>query len=172
MVFILYKPYLLSPYTNSTPKPTPYRKLCAFLLSQKNEFSMIYKPFELWGHWNCPHKSPSPWNTCHVIIQICPHKPHKHARTPPPPPTHTHTRVCTHTHPSLSSLEMLLLRSNIRTAKGLSGFAFLKPNAKRNNHLLHSCVNNELTQLYFPLKMTLLHTCTTRLFKNTSAWSV
>ncbi len=48
MVFILYKPYFLSPYNNPTPKPTPYRKLCAFLLSQKkNEFCMIYKRFEL-----------------------------------------------------------------------------------------------------------------------------
>ncbi len=36
MVFILYKPYFLSAYTNPTPKPTPYRKLSAFLLSQKN----------------------------------------------------------------------------------------------------------------------------------------
>ncbi len=26
MVFILYKPYFLSPYTNPTPKPTSYRK--------------------------------------------------------------------------------------------------------------------------------------------------
>uniref|UniRef100_A0A8C1YXU8 NCK interacting protein with SH3 domain n=1 Tax=Cyprinus carpio TaxID=7962 RepID=A0A8C1YXU8_CYPCA len=28
MVFILYKLYILSPYTNPTPNPTPYRKLC------------------------------------------------------------------------------------------------------------------------------------------------
>ncbi len=31
LVFILYKLYLLSPYTNPTPKPTPHRKLSAFL---------------------------------------------------------------------------------------------------------------------------------------------
>uniref|UniRef100_A0A673K417 Ig-like domain-containing protein n=1 Tax=Sinocyclocheilus rhinocerous TaxID=307959 RepID=A0A673K417_9TELE len=48
MVFILYKLYVLLPYTNPTPKPTPYRKLCAFL--QKNSLCMIYKRFEKWGH--------------------------------------------------------------------------------------------------------------------------
>ncbi len=52
MVFILYKPYFLSPYTNPTPKPTPYRKLCAtlYLKKKKKSFCMIYKPFEIWGH--------------------------------------------------------------------------------------------------------------------------
>ncbi len=49
MVFILYKLYVLLPYTYPTPKRL-----------------MIYKHFELWGHWKCPHKSPSPCNT-HVI---------------------------------------------------------------------------------------------------------
>ncbi len=31
----LYKPYFPSPYTNPTPKPTPYRKLCAFYFLKK-----------------------------------------------------------------------------------------------------------------------------------------
>ncbi len=35
MVFLLYKLYFLSPYTNPTPKPTPHRKLYAFLDFQK-----------------------------------------------------------------------------------------------------------------------------------------
>ncbi len=35
MFFILYKQYFLSPYTN-TPKPSPYRKLYAFLDLKKN----------------------------------------------------------------------------------------------------------------------------------------
>ncbi len=35
MVFILYKLYVLLPYNNPTPKLSPYRKLSAFLLSQK-----------------------------------------------------------------------------------------------------------------------------------------
>ncbi len=40
---------------------------------ENNSLCMIYKRFELWGHWKCPHKSPSPCNTCHtcVIIQMC-----------------------------------------------------------------------------------------------------
>ncbi len=44
-----------------------------FYFPSKNSLCMIYKHFELWGHWKCPHKSPSPCNTCHthVIIQIC-----------------------------------------------------------------------------------------------------
>ncbi len=32
------------------PKPTPNRKLSAFLLSQKNSLCMIYKLFEIWEH--------------------------------------------------------------------------------------------------------------------------
>ncbi len=35
--FILYKPYFLSPYTNPKPKPTPYRKICAFFISPKKK---------------------------------------------------------------------------------------------------------------------------------------
>ncbi len=41
-----------------TTKLSPHRRLCAFLLSPKNSLCMIYKHFELWGHWECPHKSP------------------------------------------------------------------------------------------------------------------
>ncbi len=37
MVFILYKLYFLPLYNNPTPKPTPNRKLCAFLLSQEKK---------------------------------------------------------------------------------------------------------------------------------------
>ncbi len=78
MVFIQYKPYFLSPYTNPTPKPTPYRKLCAVLLSQKKAFCMIYKPFEILGTWGnvlirhlllvIPMSYP-----CHYT-NLCPHK--------------------------------------------------------------------------------------------------
>ncbi len=50
MVFILYKPYVLLPYTNPTPNASPYRKLSAFLLSPKNSFCINYKRFEIWGH--------------------------------------------------------------------------------------------------------------------------
>ncbi len=37
MVFILYKLYVLLPYNNPTPKPTPYSKLSAVLLSQQQK---------------------------------------------------------------------------------------------------------------------------------------
>ncbi len=80
MVFILDKPYFLLPYTNPTPKPTPYRKLCIFTFSKKkNSSCMIYKPFKKWGHEiMSSYKLPSPRHT-HVIIQnLCPHMSHKH----------------------------------------------------------------------------------------------
>ncbi len=31
MVFVLYRPYILLPYTNPTPKLSPHRRLFAFL---------------------------------------------------------------------------------------------------------------------------------------------
>ncbi len=55
---------------------------------KKIKFCMIHKPFELWGHWKCPHKSPFPCNT-HVIIQICVLINHINM--------HTHTHTHTHT---------------------------------------------------------------------------
>ncbi len=58
--------------------------LCIFTFSKKKSFCMIYKPFELWGHWKYP---------CHYT-NLCHHKPHKHAHTH----THTHTLPFSHTH--------------------------------------------------------------------------
>ncbi len=48
----------------------------------------------------CPHKSPSPCNTCHthVFIQICVLICHKNTHTQTHTQTHTHTRAHTHTH--------------------------------------------------------------------------
>ncbi len=59
---------------------------------------MIYKPFELWGHWKCPHKLPSRCNTyviypCHYT-NVCPHKSQKHAHSDSLWHTHTHTHCC------------------------------------------------------------------------------
>ncbi len=94
MVFILYKLYVLLPYTYPTPKLSPHRRRCISIFPQKNSLCMIYKHFKLWGHWKCPHKSPSPCNTCHthVIIQICVLINHINM------PTHTHTHTHTHSH--------------------------------------------------------------------------
>ncbi len=58
MVFILYKLYVLLPYTYPTPKLSPHRRRCISIFPQKNSLCMIYKRFKLWGHWKCPHKSP------------------------------------------------------------------------------------------------------------------
>ncbi len=101
MVFILYKLYVLLPYTYPTPKLSPHRRQCISIFPQKNSLCMIYKRFKLWGHWKCPHKSPSPCNTyvmpCHYT-NLCPHKPHKHAHTHTETHTHAYTQRDTHTH--------------------------------------------------------------------------
>jgi len=61
MGFLLYKPYFLSPYTNPTPKPTPHRKLSAFLDFQYTPFCVIYKLDSSWGPKKCPHKVKIYW---------------------------------------------------------------------------------------------------------------
>ncbi len=50
MVFILYKLYVLLPYTYPTPKLSPHRRRCISIFPQKNSLCMIYKRFKLWGH--------------------------------------------------------------------------------------------------------------------------
>ncbi len=67
MVFILYKLYVLLPYTYPTPKLSPHRRRCISTFPQKNTHCMIYK---LWGHWKCPHKSPSPCNTYVIPMSL------------------------------------------------------------------------------------------------------
>ncbi len=95
MVFILYKLYVLLPYTNPTPKLSPHRRRCISTFTQKNSLCMIYKHFKYGDTENVlinhlllviPMLYP-----CHYT-NVCPHKPHKHAHT------HTHTRTQTHTH--------------------------------------------------------------------------
>ncbi len=71
MVFILYKLYVLLPYTYPTPKLSPHRRRwCISIFPQKNSLCMIYKHFKLWGHWKCPHKSPSPCNTYVIPMSL------------------------------------------------------------------------------------------------------
>ncbi len=50
MVFILYKLYVLLPYTYPTPKLSPHRRLCISTFPKKTSPCMIYKRFEKWGH--------------------------------------------------------------------------------------------------------------------------
>ena len=99
MIFILYKLYILSPYTNPTPKPTHHRKLSAFLHFQKNSFCMIYKLVYPWGPlFRSPLWHESPW--------VCVHSgwsPHRDRKTWPRI-AHTHKHTHTHTHiPALQS---------------------------------------------------------------------
>ncbi len=70
MVFILNKLYVLLPYTYPTPKLSPHRRRCIYIFPQKNSLCMIYKHFKLWGHWKCPHKSPSPCNTYVIPMSL------------------------------------------------------------------------------------------------------
>ncbi len=70
MVFILYKLYVLLPYTYPTPKLSPHRRRCISTFPQKNVLCMIYKRFKLWRHWKCPCKSPSPCNTYVIPMSL------------------------------------------------------------------------------------------------------
>ncbi len=70
MVFILYKLYVLLPYTYPTPKLSPHRRRCISIFPQNNSLCMIYKRFKLWGHWKCTHKSPSPCNTYVIPMSL------------------------------------------------------------------------------------------------------
>ncbi len=70
MVFILYKLYVLLPYTYPTPKLSPHRRRCISTFPPKYSLYMIYECFELWGHWKCPHKSPFPCNTCVIPMSL------------------------------------------------------------------------------------------------------
>ncbi len=55
MVFILYKLYILSPYTAPIPKPNHHRRHSAILHFQKTSLSLIYKAGFLMGTKKCPH---------------------------------------------------------------------------------------------------------------------
>ncbi len=41
-----------------------------FCFPKKISLCVIYKHFELWGHWKCPHESPSPCNTCVLPMSL------------------------------------------------------------------------------------------------------
>ncbi len=93
MVFILYKLYVLLPYTYPTPKLSPHRRHCAFLFSLKKTHSVWFISILNYGDTEnvlinhlllvIPMLYP-----CHYT-NLCPHKPHKHAQTH----THTHTHM-------------------------------------------------------------------------------
>ncbi len=95
MVFILYKLYILSPYTAPIPKPIHHRRHSAILHFQKTSLSLIYKLVSSWGPKNVPTRTRI-LDIAIVVGTFCPHNvgftwtTHTH--------THTHTRTHTHTH--------------------------------------------------------------------------
>ncbi len=93
MVFILYKLYVLLPYTYPIPKLSPHRRLYISTFPQKTSPCMIYKRLKSGDMGQCPEKSPSPCNTCHtcVIIQI-----YVLILSQKRTHTHTHTHSLTH----------------------------------------------------------------------------
>ncbi len=112
MVFILYKPYFLSPYTNPTPKPTPYRK------------------YGDMGKY--PHKSSSPCNTYVIPMSLY--------KCVSSYVTNTHTHTHTHTHTLLNQTEsgfdvaklsqnsgLLVVPRIAKSTKGGRAFSYLAP---------------------------------------------
>ncbi len=89
MVFVLYKLYFISSYTNPTPKPTLRRKHNAYLDFQKTSFCMIYKIFPHGDLKNVPTRSKFTGTT----IRVGTFGPHNVINT-----RYTHTHTHTHTH--------------------------------------------------------------------------
>ncbi len=77
MVFLLYRPYILSPYTNPTPKLSPHRRLFAFLHFQKTSFCVIYK---LVYRWRPQFRSP-PWHKSPWVCVYSGLSPHRYIKT-------------------------------------------------------------------------------------------
>ncbi len=115
MVFILYKLYVLLPYTYPTPKLSPHRRWCISIFPQKKTHSVWFISILNYGDTEnvlinhlllvIPMLYP-----CHYT-NLCPHKPHKHAHTHTH--THTHTNTHTHTHTHTHTLVFMVNRDSI-----------------------------------------------------------
>ncbi len=90
MVFLLYRPYILLPYTNPTPKLSPHRRHFAFLDFQKTSFCMIYKLVYPWG----PQFRSPPWHKSPWVCVYSGLSPHRYIKTST---HHTHSLTLTHT---------------------------------------------------------------------------
>ncbi len=86
MVFILYKLYVLLPYTYPTPKLSPHRRRCISIFPQKTHSVWFISALNYGDTENVlinhlllviPMLYP-----CYYT-NLCPHKPHKHAHTNP-----------------------------------------------------------------------------------------
>ncbi len=96
MVFILYKLYVLLPYTYPTPKLSPHRRRCISTFPPKTHTVWFISVLNYGDTENVlinhlllviPMSYP-----CHYT-NLCPHKPHKHAHTHRHTHTHTHTQL-------------------------------------------------------------------------------
>ncbi len=72
MVFILYKLYILSPYTAPIPKPNHHRRHSAILHFQKTSLSLIYKLVSSWGPKNVPTRTRI-LDIAILVGTFCPH---------------------------------------------------------------------------------------------------
>ncbi len=99
MVFILYKLYILSPYTAPIPKPNHHRRHSAILHFQKTSLSLIYKLVSSWGPKNVPTRT----RILDIAILVGTFCPHNVGFTWT---THTHT----HTHTQSSGQPFMLRR--------------------------------------------------------------
>ncbi len=101
MFFILYKLYILSPYTAPIPKPNHHRRHSAILHFQKTSLSLIYKLVSSWGPKNVPTRTRI-LDIAIVVGTFCPHNVGytwtTHTHTPSHKHTHSHTHTHTHTH--------------------------------------------------------------------------
>ncbi len=129
MVFILYKLYVLLPYTYPTPKLSPHRRRCIYFPPQKNTLCMIYKRFKLWGHWKCPHK---PHKHAHTHTHThTPHTPHSHT-THSHTLTHAHTLTHTHTH----SHTHALMHTHTHTSRTMHTHTHTHTHSRTHTHVI------------------------------------
>ncbi len=102
MVFILYKLYFLFSVLLNLPLTGNFVHF--YFLKKKTHSVLFINLLKNGDMGKCPHKSPSPCNTCHthVFIQICVLICHKNTHTHTHTHTHAHTRTrartLTHTH--------------------------------------------------------------------------
>ncbi len=135
MVFILYKLYVLLPYTYPTPKLSPHRRRCIYIFPQKTHSVWFISVLNYGDTENVlknhlllviPMSYP-----CHYT-NLCPHKPHKHA--------HTHTHTHTHTLSLSLSLSLSLTHTHIHTH-----IHVLSP----SRTLLHCRISGDMLQLFW-----------------------
>ncbi len=128
MVFILYKLYILSPYTAPIPKPNHHRRYSAILHFQKTSLSLIYKLVSSWGPKNVPTRTRI-LDIAILVGTFCPHNvgftwtTHTHTHTH----THIHTRTHTHAHTHTHARARAHARTHAHTLKNCcSMFLFVK----------------------------------------------